>query len=169
MLGSSAVVAGPSLDGRESLTGGFRQCLKNTLASYKRSDYDRESPNSQSEKPDARHKQPGKSDIRHKEPQSLKDLLAGNDLARLVQRAHEASELDAQVRALLPEDLAAHVTGAVLHDETVVILVDSAAWASRLRFHVTELVQSLAPRYDGAVARIRVKVRPPLGGAASRG
>jgi hypothetical protein len=64
------------------------------------------------------------------------------------------------VRALLPAELAAHVTGAALHDDTVVVLTDSAAWASRLRFHALELVARLAPRYDGAVTRVRVKVRP---------
>ena len=94
------------------------------------------------------------------EPKLLKDLLAGNDLSQLVERAREAGELDARVRALLPDALAAHVTGAVLHDDTIVVLVDSAAWASQLRFHAPELVKRLAPRYDGAVARMRVKVRP---------
>lgn len=64
------------------------------------------------------------------------------------------------MRALLPAELAAHVTGAALHDDTVVVLTDSAAWASRLRFHALELVARLAPRYDGAVTRVRVKVRP---------
>jgi hypothetical protein len=87
-------------------------------------------------------------------------LLAGNDLSRLVERAREAGELDARVRALLPEELAVHVTGAALHENTVVVLADSAAWASRLRFHAPELVERLAPRYDGAVTRVRVKVRP---------
>jgi hypothetical protein len=87
-------------------------------------------------------------------------LLAGNDLSRLVERARAAGELDARVRSLLPEPLASHVTGAVLHGDTVVVLVDSAAWASRLRFHGPELVERLAPRYDGAVSRVQVKVRP---------
>jgi hypothetical protein len=87
-------------------------------------------------------------------------LLAGNDLSRLVVRAREAGELDARVRSLLPEELGTHVTGAVLHDDTVVILADSAAWATRIRFHAPELVERLAPRYDGAVTRVRVKVRP---------
>lgn len=87
-------------------------------------------------------------------------MLSGTDLSQLVLRAREAGELDARVRALLPEGLAAHVSGAVLHDDTVVVLVDSAAWASRLRFHAPELVERLAPRYDGAVTRVRVKVRP---------
>jgi hypothetical protein len=72
------------------------------------------------------------------------------------------------VRALLPEALAEHVTGAVLHVDTVVVLVDSAAWASRLRFHAPELVARLAPRYDGAVTRVRVKVRPPADRGARR-
>jgi hypothetical protein len=95
------------------------------------------------------------------EPRLLKDLLAGNDLSRLVERAREAGELDARVRALLPAEMGFHVTGAVLHDDTVVVLVDSAAWACRLRFHGPDLAKNLAPRYDGAVKRVRVKVRPP--------
>jgi hypothetical protein len=93
-------------------------------------------------------------------PRQLKDLLAGNDLSQLVDRAREAGELASQVRGLLPEELSAHVTGAVLHEETVVILADSAAWASRIRFQAPGLVAQLAPRFDGAVAHVRVKVRP---------
>ena len=96
----------------------------------------------------------------HKEPKLLKDLLAGGDLAQLVARAGEAGELDARVRKFLPEELAAHVTGAVLHEDTAVVLVDSAAWGSRLRFHGPELAKRLAPLYDGAISRVRVKVRP---------
>lgn len=100
--------------------------------------------------------------ISQREPRQLKDLLAGSDLSRLVERAREAGELDARVRALLPEGLGAHVTGAAFHEPEgeVVVLVDSAAWASRIRFHAPALVAQLAPRYDGAVTRVRVKVRP---------
>ena len=98
--------------------------------------------------------------IKTTEPKQLKDLLAGNDLSQLVRRAREAGELDARVRALLPDELASHVTGAALNEDTVVILTDSAAWASRIRFHAPELVKRLAPRYDGAINRVRVKVRP---------
>jgi len=89
-------------------------------------------------------------------------LLSGSDLSRLVERAREAGELDARVRSLLPEGLGEHVTGAAFHqtEGEVVVLVDSAAWASRIRFHAPELVAQLAPRYDGAVTRVRVKVRP---------
>lgn len=87
-------------------------------------------------------------------------MLAGNDLSKLVARAQEAGELDARVRALLPDELALHVTGAAFRDDTVVVLVDSAAWACRIRFHGPELAERLAPRFDGAVARVQVKVRP---------
>ncbi|MGD9387804.1 MAG: DciA family protein [Gammaproteobacteria bacterium] len=92
-------------------------------------------------------------------------MLSGGDLSRLVDRAREAGELDARVRALLPEGLGSHVTGAAFHeaDGEVVVLVDSSAWASRIRFHAPELVARLAPRYDGAVTRVRVKVRPRQG------
>jgi hypothetical protein len=98
-------------------------------------------------------------------------LLAGGDLSQLVTRANEAGALDARIRTLLPDDLAVHITGAVLHEDTVVVLVDSAAWASRVRFHGPELVKQLAPRYDGVVTKVRVKVRPPAdrGGAGPPG
>ena len=104
----------------------------------------------------------GNHTISQREPRQLKDLLKGSDLSRLVERAREAGELDARVRALLPEGLGAHVTGAAFHEPEgeVVVLVDSAAWASRIRFHAPGLVAQLAPRYDGAVTRVRVKVRP---------
>jgi hypothetical protein len=53
-------------------------------------------------------------------------------------------------------------------DGVQLVLVDSAAWATRIRFHAPELVERLAPRYDGAVTRVRVKVRPlQRGGGAS--
>jgi hypothetical protein len=106
-----------------------------------------------------------KSQISQREPKQLKDLLSGGDLSQLVERAREAGELDARVRALLPEGLGSHVTGAAFHeaDGEVVVLVDSSAWASRIRFHAPELVARLAPRYDGAVTRVRVKVRPRQG------
>jgi hypothetical protein len=94
----------------------------------------------------------------------LKDILAGRRLEELVDRARAAEALDAQVRALLPPELAAHVTGASLREDAVVVLVDSAAWASRLRFYAPELAARLAPRTDGQVDRVRVRVAPPPGG-----
>lgn len=149
MLGSSAV-ASPAHPGRRPQTGGFAPAPLDAFAFYKLAHYAAKSPVTQ----------PRDYHISRGEPKQLKDLLAGNDLSQLVERAREAGELDARVRALLPEDLAAHVTGAVLHEHTVVVLTDSAAWATRIRFHARELVARLAPRYDGAVTRLHVKVRP---------
>ena len=149
MLGSSAV-ASPAHQDRRPQTGGFAPAPLDAFAFYKLRHYAAKSPFAQL----------GENHITRGEPKQLKDLLAGNDLSQLVLRAREAGELDARVRSLLPEALAAHVTGAVLHEHTVVVLADSAAWATRIRFHAPELVARLAPRYDGAVTRVQVKVRP---------
>ena len=99
--------------------------------------------------------------INPQKPRLLKDLLAGRGLTDLLARAREAETLEGQVRSLLPPELAAHVTGAALREDTVVVLVDSAAWATRLRFLAPELVARLAPRHDGAVTTLRVRIAPP--------
>ena len=52
------------------------------------------------------------------------------------------------------------MTGASRSDETVLIFADTAGWATRIRFHAPALLKWLSPRFDGAVDRVRVRVRP---------
>ena len=56
----------------------------------------------------------------------------------------------------LPEELAAHLTGAVELDGALTLFADSSAWAARLRYALREL----QPSMQGAEPNIRqVKVR----------
>ncbi|MEJ2516354.1 MAG: DciA family protein [Gammaproteobacteria bacterium] len=96
-------------------------------------------------------------------PTRLGDILAGSKLADLASRARDAESLFHQIKDLLPNPEAAHVTGASRSGDTVVILADSAAWATRIRFHAPELLKWLSPKYDGAVERVKVRVRPEAG------
>jgi len=83
-------------------------------------------------------------------PRALGELLRSGDIAGLEREARRRRELADEVRARLPEDEAAHVVGAhVDADGALVVAVDSAAWAARLRFAAV----------DGRV--IRVRVAPP--------
>jgi hypothetical protein len=104
--------------------------------------------------------QDGTSHISNGKPTLLGDLLTGSRLAELVSRARDVESLHKQIKDLLPRDIAAHITGASRSEETVVVFVDSAAWATRVRFEAPELLKWLSPRFDGAVDRVQVRVRP---------
>jgi hypothetical protein len=89
----------------------------------------------------------------------LTDLLRSGDIATLLSQAAERRRLVAEVRASLPADLAEHVVSASADaGGRLVVGVDSAAWAARVRYRVREL------------GRDDVQVRVvPAGGGPSRG
>jgi len=82
---------------------------------------------------------------------SLDELLRRGDLAGLVAGARERSALTAAIRALLPADEARRLIAANRDaDGTLVLSVDSGAWAARLRYTQAEL----------GTDRVRVRVVP---------
>jgi hypothetical protein len=95
-------------------------------------------------------------------PRLLSELLAGKSLASIVERAAESDALARRVQAALPTDVAAHVCGANLRDERLIVIVDGAVWAARVRFEVPALGRSLREGLDIELSGITVKVRPGL-------
>lgn len=99
---------------------------------------------------------------------SVSDLL--NKGQGLLERLREGSGQAAQalqaVRAELPEELAAQVWGASARAGTLTVLVTSAAWATRVRYHAPGLREQAARRLGVALERVVVRVRPA--GAAVR-
>ena len=64
------------------------------------------------------------------------------------------------VQAALPDGLGAHVWGAAVRDRTLTVLVASAAWATRVRYHAPELREDVSRRLSVQVDRVQVRVRP---------
>jgi predicted nucleic acid-binding Zn ribbon protein len=95
---------------------------------------------------------------------SVSELLAERKatLERLKSGAEAANRTLAAVQRALPENLASHVFGATLDaDGVLTVLVDSGAFATRLRYLLEELAPALAPTLPaGGIAGIRVRVRP---------
>jgi hypothetical protein len=82
----------------------------------------------------------------------LGQLLRGGELAALVGGARERSALTQAIRELLPPEEAGAVVGAHWENEgTLVLSVNSGAWAARLRYRQTSL----------GAQRVRVTVAPP--------
>ncbi len=85
-------------------------------------------------------------------PRRLADLLAGDRLSKLGAEAASRRLLAAEVRAALPEAEADHVVSAHVDDlGRLVIGVDTAAWAARLRYTIDSL--------NGRPVRVKVVVR----------
>ena len=65
------------------------------------------------------------------------------------------------VQDALPEGLGTHVWGAAVRDRTLTVLVASAAWATRVRYHAPGLREDVSRRLSVEVERVQVRVRPP--------
>ena len=74
-------------------------------------------------------------------PRKIGELLQSGDISKLRAEAAERRELATRVRSELPTAEAEHVVSAHIDDVgRLVIGVDSAAWATRLRYSTTELL-----------------------------
>ena len=82
---------------------------------------------------------------------------------RLARRAEAAVSLAEQVRAALPEPLRPHVIAANRREKELVVIVDSAAWAARVRYATRRLQTALAQTPDAAFDKLRVRVGAPIG------
>jgi hypothetical protein len=70
----------------------------------------------------------------------LADLLQSGDIAKLLSQAAERHRLVAKVKASLPADEAEHVVSASTDAAgRLMVGVDSAVWAARVRYRVREL------------------------------
>jgi hypothetical protein len=96
----------------------------------------------------------------------IHSLLSSNQhpasaLARLLGHAARQDAWTAQLRALLPQELASECRIGNVRDHVLTVHINNAAWATRLRFLVPELLQSLNRLADFATATdIRLRVVP---------
>jgi hypothetical protein len=98
-----------------------------------------------------------------RKPIPLSELLGkGNaTLERLREGARAAERTVEAVRATLPADVAAHVWGASTAAGVLTLLVDSAGWATRVRYAVPELTAGVGERLGEPIVKVVVRVRPP--------
>jgi len=92
------------------------------------------------------------------------DLTGG--LLKLARGAAEAATLGTVVRECLPEALRTHVVAAARRGDDLVVIVDSAAWAARVRYAGPRLQKQLESRGESVSGKVRVRVgRPAATGA----
>jgi hypothetical protein len=78
--------------------------------------------------------------------------------AALERRVQATLDLAGKVRAALPENTKEHVVSATYRDDTLVVLVDSAAWATHVRYAQKELLERLREAGETQFSKLKVKV-----------
>lgn len=102
---------------------------------------------------------------KRQKPTAVSDLLTKGHgvLERLRRGSEQAQGTLAAVREALPDGLGAHVWGAAVTARSLTVLVASAAWATRVRYHAPGLKDLVAARLGVELDRVVVRVRPEAG------
>jgi len=98
----------------------------------------------------------------------LKPLLANLDgsLLELARGASAADAFASLVRQSLPELLRSRVVTATRRGDDLVVVVESAAWAARVRYAGPGLRKRLEAAAEPIAGKIRVRVGRPAAGRA---
>ena len=103
-------------------------------------------------------------------PQRLRDLLdpVGRQLG--MEGAVEAGRLFARWRAIVGDDVAAHVEPTSLRDGVLRVRADSPTWATEIGYLATEIAERVNTEVGRRVVdELRVSAGPKLGRARSEG
>lgn len=113
-------------------------------------------------KKDPRHKRDGRTTVtKSATPRAIGELLARSTsvLSQIGDQNARQTFWRSWLSEKLPEDLGAHVTGAVARDGALTLFADSAAWAARLRYALRELQPTIS-REDPNIQQVRIRVLP---------
>lgn len=100
----------------------------------------------------------------------LRQLTAGlgHSFATLEARTRMMMELTAQVRAALAGDEKHHIISASYRGSTLIVIADSAAWSTHIRYAQEQLLDRVRGPSDMRFNKLRVRVgRPPSEGASN--
>jgi hypothetical protein len=97
-----------------------------------------------------------------RKPIAVSDLLKEGQtrLKRLNSGAEAASQALVAVQHALPGELSGHVFGVLLEGGRLTVVVDSGAWATRVRYALADLVPAVGQALGAEIASVRVQVRP---------
>ncbi|WP_232313480.1 DUF721 domain-containing protein [Enterovibrio coralii] len=100
--------------------------------------------------------------MRDHRPQAALDLLEKGLAGQVRQRAYALSQLNEQVKALLPPQSAKHCRVANFRDGILILECGSSSWANRLNFDRHVLMSSLRQGTLPSLMTIEIKVNPEL-------
>ncbi|MDZ4263878.1 MAG: DciA family protein [Pseudomonadota bacterium] len=101
-----------------------------------------------------------------KAPKSVKQILSSKTVGMqgLLQHTQQLKQLNAQLTHLLPLPLSLHCTAAGVSQQTLTLLVESSAWATRLRLQAPSIIRGLQ---SFNIKTLTVKIQPVQKAAAA--
>ena len=95
-------------------------------------------------------------------PYPIDSILHQKDtgLRNLAVRVRILQKLGNALKHCIPANLAAHVEVANLRGRVLVISADSAAWATRLRYHRKAVIKHLSAECGEEIRDMRIKISP---------
>ncbi len=90
-----------------------------------------------------------------KDPQPIQKCFEKGLLKSIVAKAHLIRQLELELQQLLPGHLKSCCRVANVHGTQLIVQVQSASWAIKLRYQTPELIKQLP-----AITAIQVTVRP---------
>lgn len=95
------------------------------------------------------------NDDKHLDPEAIGQLLNDKQaLQPFVKKARQLQQIEQQLLTILPSELQDHCHVMNVKDNTLVVSVDNAALATRLRFYEPELLKQLK-----TFSALKVRVR----------
>jgi len=88
-----------------------------------------------------------------------KHPLNHNGLFKLMQQAQQYQALHENVVSTLPEIMQSHVTSVGIEQSQLVIVIDEALWASKVRFVAPECLKKINVQYPGLNLCEPIKIR----------
>jgi hypothetical protein len=83
-----------------------------------------------------------------------------NELGNLIQKARFLTQLETLIRGLLDPDLAAQFQVAASRKNRLILISPTASWATRLRMHTPQLINSLHAAGITEIENIDIRVAP---------
>lgn len=95
-------------------------------------------------------------------PISVSELLEQGQglLQQLRDGAAASNRAQAALQRHLPAELADQIRGATVKDGTLTLLVSSASWGTRLRYHMPRISAAIGRELGLEIERVSVRVRP---------
>jgi hypothetical protein len=95
------------------------------------------------------------------QPTSTKKIIQNNRISKMIARAKNQQQVLDWVKKLMPEATSSQLSGAVIKNNILILLVNNQAWATRLRYQVNDIRISLNAEHQTQFYAVKVKVVPP--------
>lgn len=82
---------------------------------------------------------------------------------KLIRAAERHGDITKKIQSYLPTDFAEHCEFGSIRGSSIILFADSAAWATRLRFHSSDLLRYINNEYKYSLSSIKFKVMPLRG------